>query len=96
MNGYAPGTVDPVMVAPAPAAAVVAVAPCEKKKLLPAPVGVPVSTPVQLAPAGQQAMLFAASTVQWVPSGQQAFESPCLVHGLLYPLGQLLPDRRRS
>lgn len=97
MNGYAPETVEPVMEAAAPAAVVVAVAPCGNMKLLPVsvvPVAVPVRLPVQLAPVGQQAMLLAASREQLVPSLQQAPELPRLVHGL-YPLGQLLSDRLR-
>lgn len=82
----------------APAAVVVAGAPCENMKLFPVsvgPVGVPVRLPVQLAPVGQQAMLLAASREQLVPSLQHTLELPSLVHGL-YPPGQLSADRRRS
>jgi hypothetical protein len=74
------------------AAVVVAVAPLGNMKLLPVSVAplveVPVRLPVQLAPVGQQAMLFAESREQVVPCMQQASVSPNLVHGL-YPLGQL-------
>jgi hypothetical protein len=65
---------------------VVADAVCGNMKLSDPVLG-PVSRPVQLAPVGQQAMLWAASWVQVVPSLQHTFELPISVHGL-YPDGQ--------